>query len=187
MTWRPGAPVRLETERLLIRSLGREDASERYRKWFHDGAVMGYLDRPMNLARTRIGRMRPMENRERFHLGIFLKDSGLHVGFVNLVCDPVNHRAEITPVIGERDYWGDKVGFESSAAAIDFAFAELDVHKVFNAADSRNSRAIFLAQSLGFRREAIFREHLRRGRDEWNDVCLFALLRQEWREGKGAA
>ena len=186
MTWKPGTPVRLETKRLLIRSLGREDVSERYRSWFRDRAVMGYLDRPMNLARTRIGRTRPTENRERFQLGIFLKDSGLHVGFVTIVCDPANQRAEITAVIGERDYWGDKVGFESSAAVIDFVFAELDVHKLFNATDSRNSRAIFLAQSLGFRREAIYREHLRRGRDEWSDVCMFALLREQWRERKGA-
>jgi len=70
---------------------------------------------------------------------------------------------------------GDRLG----KAALDFAFAKLNLHKVCGQALAYNQASIRFHQRHGFRQEGIFREQHYDGRI-FHDVLHFGLLKSEW-------
>jgi RimJ/RimL family protein N-acetyltransferase len=81
--------------------------------------------------------------------------------------------------IGERTLWGQGYGFEASQLALEFAFHELNLHRVQVTVFSYNKRSQALFEKLGFRQEGVFREFLERD-GQRHDMFLYGLLRQEW-------
>jgi RimJ/RimL family protein N-acetyltransferase len=81
--------------------------------------------------------------------------------------------------IGERDQWGKGYGFEAAQLTLDFAFRELNLHRVTATVFNYNRRSIALVEKLGFQREGAFREYLERD-GERHDMLLYGLLRPEW-------
>ena len=70
-------------------------------------------------------------------------------------------------------------GAEALGLALQFAFQELNLHRVQLTVFSYNQRAIALYEKLGFQREGIFREHLERDGTRF-DMYLYGILRPEW-------
>ena len=70
---------------------------------------------------------------------------------------------------------GSKLG----AAALDFAFETLRLHKVCGHALGFNEASIRFHRKLGFREEGVLREQHRLG-GGYADVLCFGLLQQEW-------
>jgi RimJ/RimL family protein N-acetyltransferase len=62
---------------------------------------------------------------------------------------------------------------------LDFAFNEINLHRVFLTVFSYNQRAIRLYEKLGFQREGIYREHLQRDGQRF-DMLHYGILRREW-------
>jgi RimJ/RimL family protein N-acetyltransferase len=180
--WTPGEPVRLETARTIIRSMTPDDVTERYIGWFADPDVMQHITMDMNLGRAELLEfVASFDNVERFHFGVFVKESGLHIGWLKFLCDLPNRHGRTTTVIGDRAYWSRGFGFEIRAAVIDFMFDTLRLHKVVSEDYGDNLRAHALDTKLGFRREGILREHERGRAGEWRDVYVYGLLADEWR------
>lgn len=83
--------------------------------------------------------------------------------------------------IGDRAHWGQGYGREAMRLALDFAFRELNLHRLQLTVFEYNPRAIALYEGLGFRREGVYREFLERdGRR--HDMYLYGLLRGEWQQ-----
>jgi aminoglycoside 6'-N-acetyltransferase len=70
-------------------------------------------------------------------------------------------------------------GVEAVTALLDFAFADLHLHRITASTDCRNLAAGKLLERLGFHREGHF---LRSGffKGEWCDEYLHAMLASEW-------
>jgi RimJ/RimL family protein N-acetyltransferase len=64
-------------------------------------------------------------------------------------------------------------------ALLDFVFQGLAMHRVFAITDTRNSAAVQLLESLNFRREAEFKQHLY-FKGQWCSEYQYALLQEEW-------
>ena len=189
MTWEPGTPVRLETERFVIRSLAPADVSERMVGWFGDPEVMEFVDLPRNVTHPQLLRfVGGFDDRQRFCLGIFAKDAEQIIGFFHVYCDRPNGNARVAVLIGERDFWGKNVVVETRAAILDFLFDGLSLHRVWGAIFSRNFPAVFNYKAHGFRLEGVLRDQVRGHDGAWRDVCWFGLLADDWRarrEGGG--
>lgn len=72
-------------------------------------------------------------------------------------------------------------GTRMCAAAIDYAFDQLGLHKVWGEVIATNYKSIALHQRLGFQQESRFRD--KHVKDEiFVDVFGYGLLRNEWRE-----
>jgi RimJ/RimL family protein N-acetyltransferase len=82
--------------------------------------------------------------------------------------------------IGDRVNWGKGYGYEAAQLALAFAFGELNLHRVTATVFSYNERSIALFEKLGFRREGVYREFLRRD-GERHDMLLYGLLKHEWK------
>lgn len=186
--WRPGQPVTLDAPRCIIRTMTSADVTERYIGCFADPQVMHNITMEMNLNREQLlDFVASFDNAERFHLGVFLKESGLHIGWLKLLCDPVNRKGVTTTVVGDRDYWRQGFGFEMRCAAIDFMFGALNLHKVISMAYGDNPSTHALNSKLGFQREGILREDEVGPNGEWRDVHVFGLLAEEWQQRHGPA
>lgn len=81
--------------------------------------------------------------------------------------------------IGDAGERGKGYGGEAIQLLLDFAFGELNLHRVQLTVFAYNTRAIRLYEYLGFTREGIFREFLRRDGQRY-DMFLYGMLNHEW-------
>lgn len=122
--------------------------------------------------------------RDNFLLGIRLVGDDELIGFVELGEVLWTHRNSwLAIAIGAREHWGRGYGYEAMELALDFAFYELNLHRIQLTVFGYNERAIGLYEKLGFRREGTYREFLLRD-GQRHDMYLYGLLAQEW-TGRG--
>ena len=112
--------------------------------------------------------------------GVRLLDGDELLGFVELndIFWPHRH-TWVSIAIGDAANQGQGYGAEALGLAVQFAFQELNLHRIQLTVFSYNQRAIALYEKLGFRREGTFREHLERDGTRF-DMYLYGMLRPEW-------
>lgn len=70
---------------------------------------------------------------------------------------------------------------EAVARVLDYAFAELELHRVIAVTDSENHASVALLERLGMRREAHYVKNIW-FKGKWGDEFLYAILGNEWLE-----
>jgi RimJ/RimL family protein N-acetyltransferase len=89
-----------------------------------------------------------------------------------------NGRAEIGYALN-RSHWGQGLMTEIASAVIDYAFNELDLHRIEADSDTENEGSIGLLEKLGFQHEGMFRQRWR-VYGEWQDSAMLGLLKPDW-------
>lgn len=87
---------------------------------------------------------------------------------------PKNYRAEIGFILN-RKYWRRGLMRQALEALIDFAFNDLNLHRLEADTDTENAGSMALLESLGFKREGLFRERWY-VYDQWADSVMYGLL-----------
>jgi ribosomal-protein-alanine N-acetyltransferase len=140
------------------------------------------LDETANSVREVIVAART-EPRNDYELAVTLRDTGEVVGQVTLQTDRYIPRLrQRTSELGymlRRDCWGAGIATEAARLLLDFAFAEVGLHRVFAVVGERNPASIRVLEKLGFRREA---RHVKDVfiRGEWLTSLIYAVLEDEW-------
>jgi RimJ/RimL family protein N-acetyltransferase len=120
--------------------------------------------------------------KDNYILGIRAMPDDVLIGFIEVGEILWTHRNSWIAIgIGERGYWGQGYGYDAMKLALDFAFNELNLHRVQLTVYSYNERAIQLYERLGFQREGVYREFLLRDGQRY-DMYLYGLLSHEWLE-----
>ena len=83
--------------------------------------------------------------------------------------------------IGPRDFWGRGYGTEAMRLILQYAFTELNLHRVTLDVFEYNPRAIRSYEKAGFRPEGRQRGAILREGKRW-DVLYMGILREEWME-----
>lgn len=108
------------------------------------------------------------------------KDTEVSMGIVSLInIDYKNRNAECIIDIGEKEYWGNGYGTEGLKILLDFAFYEMNLHRVMLKVFSFNERAVKLYDKIGFEKEGVSRECLFRN-GEWHDIVHMGILQEEY-------
>ncbi|MBC7918730.1 MAG: GNAT family N-acetyltransferase [Rhodoferax sp.] len=93
-------------------------------------------------------------------------------------------KLEVGYVLG-RAFWGRGLMREAVGAVVDYAFATPEMRRVEAHIDGRNTASQRLVESLGFKCEAVLRDHwLDKG--EVSDATVYGVLRREWDAGKAS-
>jgi RimJ/RimL family protein N-acetyltransferase len=92
--------------------------------------------------------------------------------------------SSVSIAIGDTGERGRGHGTEAMGLMLDFAFRELNLHRVFLSVFSYNTAAIALYEKLGFTREGSHREHLQRDGQRY-DMLLYGILRRECEQRVG--
>lgn len=79
-----------------------------------------------------------------------------------------------------RTHQGKGYATEAGRALLAHAFRSLNAHRVIATCQPENPASWRVAEKLGLRREAHFREHLYRGPGIWWDEYFYALLADEY-------
>jgi RimJ/RimL family protein N-acetyltransferase len=152
---------------------------------FSDTEVMRYWSCPpfveVDEARKLLAHIHDgFSRRVLFQWGVARRPDDLVIGTCTLFhLDADNRRAELGYALG-REHWGRGLMREALTALLDFAFGELNLHRLEADVDPRNRSSIRALERLGFRREGYLRERWLVGGGV-QDALFYGLLRREWR------
>lgn len=93
--------------------------------------------------------------------------------------DYKNRHAECIIDLGNQDFWGKGYGTEAMQILLDYAFLEMNLHRLHLRVFSFNKAAIRLYEKIGFIHEGEARESLfRDGR--WHSILSMGMLQTEF-------
>ncbi|MBW4846342.1 MAG: GNAT family N-acetyltransferase [Lachnospiraceae bacterium] len=171
-----------ENEIIKLRKLSLDDYNI-YHSWRNDVEVM-YTTSPLLDIYT-------LKDTEEFITSIISqsnaksyiiehKETNQAVGIVSLSnIDYKNRSAECIIDIGAKDMWGKGIGKAALSLILEYAFSELNLHRVFLNVFSFNKRAIKLYEKMGFMHEGVLRQAFYRAGD-WHDIVIMSILKNEY-------
>jgi len=173
----------IETERLLLREIMPEDAAAVLRI-FGDSEVTRYYDldtyTTLDQARELIDFFDESFELERaIRWGIALKDTDDLIGTCGYVWIR-QFRGEIGYDL-MREHWRNGYMSEALDAILEFGFDSLKLNRIEALVMTENTASSGLLRSLGFAEEGVLRQH-DFFKDEFHDMRLFSLLREEFYE-----
>ena len=181
-----------ETSRLILRRYRKEDLQDLY-EYLSDETVLRFEPyKPMTMNKVKENLDWRISTDEM--IAAELKSSHKLIGNVYLGKRDFN-TLELGYVFN-RQYWGQGYAEESCTALIRKAFSE-GIHRIYAECDPCNPASWKLLESLGFTREAHFRQNVYFWKDEdnnpiWKDTYVYSLLNEqtfqesgrEYKEGK---
>jgi len=173
-----------ESSRVLFRKMTEEDAAV-YHTWRNDMEVMRTTNPSLDLftyAETRqfVEQVILGSDTSKSYM-ILDKESGRPIGITSLIqLDYKNRSAECILDIGEKEFWGKGYGNESLRLLLNYAFLELNLHRVSLRVFAFNDKAVALYEKIGFKREGISRQAVFR-EGQWHDILHMGILQEEYK------
>ena len=173
----------LSSNRLQFRKMAENDI-EKYHSWRNDVDVMKTTSPSLDLN--------SLNETRHFVENIILNstssksyiieeiEGNTAIGVTSLInIDPKNRNAECIIDIGEKGVWGKGYGTEALKILLEYAFLELNLHRVSLRVFSLNEKAIHIYNKLGFMKEGVIRESLYRD-GKWHDIIIMGVLKREY-------
>lgn len=183
-------PVRMETERLVLRPLTPEDSEGLFRI-FADPEVTRYLEiTPLRFASEGQALYEyfhgQLERKSGVRWGIEHKRDGALIGTCGFHSVELwVHKAELSYDVG-RPYWGQGIVPEAARALLRHAFEAMGMNRIQASVLPEAAGSARVLEKLGFHREGVLRETgYWKGRF-WDKVT-YSLLKREWLERGGVA
>jgi len=101
------------------------------------------------------------------------------IGFFALWADLIHNEAWVGIGIGDREFWGKGYGTDMMKLCLQYAFTEMNVHRVSLGLHEYNPRALRSYEKAGFRLEGRTRKDLMREGKRYDSLWM-GILRDEW-------
>jgi UDP-4-amino-4,6-dideoxy-N-acetyl-beta-L-altrosamine N-acetyltransferase len=112
--------------------------------------------------------------------GIYDNHSSKLLGIVRLMfINWISKNAEFGIFIGEKNNTGKGIGKEALGLVLNYAFNDINLHRVHLKVNESNTTAIRLYTACGFKKEGVFREHFYMN-GKYENVLLMGLLKKEY-------
>lgn len=174
--------VFLEGKDVNLRPLKKETDLPRCLKWMNDLETKQYL---LVILPIEWSNEEKWFDRERGQSDIVLAietKEGEYVGNIGLhKIDWIFRHGEIGIVIGEKSYREKGLGTQAVRLLVDYAFSQLNFHRVEYRAIADNERSVKTAQKVGFKMEGRRRETVYRN-GKYKDDVILGLLKEEWEQ-----
>jgi RimJ/RimL family protein N-acetyltransferase len=115
---------------------------------------------------------------EWFQFAVELKETGQLIGDCGLKTEKDGRQAEIGFTLS-REHQGIGYASEAVSRLLDYAFANLGLHRVVAIVDQENAPSVALLERLGLHREGSF-VHNAWFKGHWSSEYLYAILRDQW-------
>jgi len=181
MRWKFGAPLTLETEKYVLRSIVPGHIPGEMVSWFSDRETMKYMNDPMDLDNTQLSKFfSRYNNSTRIALLIYDRQNNKPIGIFRIYLEPKNELAYTSIMIGDKEYWGANVVIEVRERIVLFLFSALRMNKICGNVRSRNLPALFNYSRQHFQKEGIRKQQIRNHEGNLEDVVEFALFKEDW-------
>jgi len=166
------------TNNYYFKSLKKKNATKKYLSWLKDKKITRYLNTgwKKHTIKTIKEYIKNHDNYNNFHVGIFEKQKGNHIGNFNINLDHFHKTATTNFMIGEKKLWGKGVVVECRALIIDWIFNELKFIKIYGTPFIDNFPMILNYQKQGFKCEGILKNHKFSNVRKRCDVAVFSLF-----------
>lgn len=173
----------LETERLILRKVTKEDIEDMY-LYGSDEEVSKYVtwNTHETIADTKgfvEFVLNKYENKQVSPWGIEYKENRKFIGTIDFVWWQPNHKiAEIGYVIS-KDYWGKGLTTEVAKELVKFGFEEMDLVRVQARCDVENIASARVMEKVGMTFEGIIRKGIF-VKGEHRDLKMYSILKEEF-------
>ncbi|MCH5297385.1 MAG: GNAT family N-acetyltransferase [Ruminococcus sp.] len=172
----PEKEIALETDRLILRRYNKCDLQDLY-EYLSDAEVVKYEPyKPMNINEVESNLDWRISTDEM--IAVELKANHKMIG--NVYLGKRNFESLELGYVFNRNYWGKGYAKESCVALIESAFLK-GVHRIYAECDPQNLSSWNLLETLGFKREAFFRQNIYFWTDQenkpiWKDTYVYSIL-----------
>ena len=121
-------------EKIYLRGLERSDLAGDYFNWLNDREVTKFLDSgifPNTMERMEEFYRSTASSNDNVIFAIVDKATDKHIG--NIKIGPIKWLSRVSPLgimIGNKDFWGRGYGTEAIKLAVEYAFKQLNLHKI---------------------------------------------------------
>lgn len=168
-----------KSSNIHFRKIEKDDFGLLY-KWQNDFEVFGALTDSADLYNQEdVEEFYDKIKKEKNYMVIHNEDQ-MAIGRVALLKEDYKQRnAEALILIGEKEYWGQGYGEEAFRLLLDYAFGELNFHRISLQVFSFNQIAKKMYEKIGFKEEGCLREALYHD-GMWHDTYIMGLLKREF-------
>jgi RimJ/RimL family protein N-acetyltransferase len=176
----------IETERLVLRRYRKTDVADIVRYSSHPSIarIINWVSPEGEVTERAVREFIKTQNRVQpgdgtwMDVAVTSKLDDRVIGSVGIICR--EHRQGQIGWALAVSHRGRGLATEAATAILHYGFECLDCHRIYAVTTTRNERSWRLAERIGMRREAHFREsELSNG--SWRDGLVYALLESEWR------
>jgi len=172
----------LSGKRVYLRPLEKEDLPL-IQKWANDPEIRRLTGEvaPMNGANAESFYTRVVEDRDRAWFVVVVRQDERPIGEAGLLrMFSAWRTTDLSIVLGEKDVWNQGYGSEAIHLLLDYAFGNLNFHRVAIGVIGFNENALRFYEKVGFRREGIQRDgYFYAGR--YSDFVMMSLLEEDYR------
>lgn len=175
----------LDGHRIFLRGLLKEDLQfeKPYYGWLEDMALDQFTQRntfPNSESRMSDYLDKANRNQELILLGIFLKDSGIHIGNIAFSeIDWINRRAFIAYLLGDKDQSGKGLVTEAILMMMYYGFNRLNFNRIHGGVSNLHKASMRVCEKVGLEVEGTMRQHMLRN-GEFSDTLIVGAVREEW-------
>jgi ribosomal-protein-alanine N-acetyltransferase len=160
---------------------------ELYSKWMNNPKVRRYARWEMPRTVEDIKRwFEPREGRVQRFVGFEMwhnKDNK-PIGQCGLaMIDWINGWANAWLYIGEPDYWNKNIATEATEMLVEYAFGELNLHKLQGGAAVENVGSWSVAEKIGFKYNGIVKDEMFVD-GKYRSVKTYGILKEDWLKQK---
>ena len=126
--------------------------------------------------------------RMRYAFAVELKENSQVIGYCDLVIrGPIECRMAYSGFRYIPKYWGNGYGTETEKAILAFGFETLGLHRVSCVCESEHVASRRIMEKCRMRHEGRgILDHWNPKKKKWVDTYYYAILKDEWEEGKDA-
>ncbi|MFW9844431.1 MAG: GNAT family N-acetyltransferase [Candidatus Thorarchaeota archaeon] len=182
-------PASLETDRLIIRKYEKGDGNDYFALFERNNnreELKEHVDEALSVKTEEQAEIRIREHeaewiaRKRLVLGIWLKETGECIGQIWNEPDKWEVPSFELGYFIDSGYQRKGYALEASIRSLEFLFEDLQAHKVIIITQDTNEKSWKLAERLGFKKEAHFRESRIRDGKRWG-MLYYGMLKDEYR------
>lgn len=179
---------RLETEKLLLRQAVMSDAGDLY-EYSRDPEVARHVlwEPHTSIHQTRAYirfLLRQYRSGAPSSFVIVSKESGRVIGTIGFMWVQKDNRSAEVGYSLSRAYWNKGLMTQALAAVLDFGFSTLRLNRIEAQHECDNPASGKVMEHVGMKHEGKLRQRIyNKGR--YVDVNLYAILRQDWKRGRG--
>ena len=157
--------------------------SEKYVDWLNDKEVNRYLE--TRYVRQTIQTVHEyvkevLKSDDEILLAVIARDKNKHIGNIHVTIDKRHKRATFGYMIGDRAYWGRKIGVEIIQMMTKWVFDNLDIMKIVGGIYSKNISSVKTVLRAGYKEEGLRLSHVILDNGQRDGVIEVGLLREDY-------
>lgn len=152
--------IRIETERLVLRSLELNDITQDYVDWLNNPEINKYLSCANTIQTMETCRSYVQSYQQRSDtalIGMFVKENGLHIGNITFsTIDWSKKTAAIGISIGRKECMRKGLAREALSSIVKYCFQQLGLLRLWAGVNVSNKKSLNLFIKSGFKFEKFF-------------------------------